>query len=295
MGSTNHNFLLSTLMLVALAISAHAQRQPAGMPVSASPEPSPSAPQPTPPEDEDFIQPGRPGVSSPAEFQRPGVLQLEFGYDANFRADDFRSQHTLPLDLRFSAHRRLLLELETDTVISELDVTDIRTTGAGDIRLGLQLLALEDTPEHPALAFAYHVKLPSASQSEGLGTGRVDHRITVLTGKKFGETDVTFNAALLVTGREGGAGWSNGGFFALAFSREVGGGFGVEGEVSGQTRDDAQPRGAYGLGALTYQVNRRLRFDTGMRVGLNTASPRFGVFAGMTVGVTNPFHRSRDR
>ena len=28
----------------------------------------------------DFIVPSRPTVSNPAEFQRPGVLQLEFGY-----------------------------------------------------------------------------------------------------------------------------------------------------------------------------------------------------------------------
>ena len=40
-------------------------------------------------EDEpDLIEPARPGVSNPAEFQRPGVLQLEYGYDGSFRARD---------------------------------------------------------------------------------------------------------------------------------------------------------------------------------------------------------------
>lgn len=41
-------------------------------------------------EEEDFIEPGRPGVANPAEFQEPGVLQVEIGYDANFRKDSER-------------------------------------------------------------------------------------------------------------------------------------------------------------------------------------------------------------
>src|SRR5690242_20158399 len=34
----------------------------------------------------DFIVPARPTVSNPAEFQKPGVLQIEYGYNANFHA-----------------------------------------------------------------------------------------------------------------------------------------------------------------------------------------------------------------
>nr|MDQ5835647.1 hypothetical protein [Acidobacteriota bacterium] len=34
----------------------------------------------------DFIVPARPTASNPAEFQRPGVLQLEYGFDGNWRA-----------------------------------------------------------------------------------------------------------------------------------------------------------------------------------------------------------------
>jgi hypothetical protein len=38
------------------------------------------------PDEPDFIVPSRPTVSNPAEFQKPGVLQLEVGYNANFGA-----------------------------------------------------------------------------------------------------------------------------------------------------------------------------------------------------------------
>jgi hypothetical protein len=42
-------------------------------------------------EEEEFIKPSRPTVANPAEFQKPGVLQVEYGYDANFRGEDFRT------------------------------------------------------------------------------------------------------------------------------------------------------------------------------------------------------------
>lgn len=242
-------------------------------------------------EEEEFIKPGRPSVSNPAEIQKAGVLQLEYGYDGNFRATEFRSQHTAPLSLRFAASDRLLLEADLDTIKSELDETGTRMTGLGDTRLGFQIVALKDTEQHPALAFAYYVKLPSASQGKGLGTGRFDHKFLTLISKRFGEVDMDLNGALLVVGREGAPGWITGGQGALSFSGEFENGFGLEGELSGQTKDDVQPKGLFALGAVTYKLNRRLRLDAGMRFGLNSDAPRFGVFTGITVGVADLYKK----
>ena len=61
----------------------------------------------------------------------------------------------------------------------------------------------------------------------------------------------------------------------------------IEGELSGQTTADVQPKGLFALGAATYEVNKRLRLDAGVRFGLNPDAPRFGVFAGLTVGVAD--------
>lgn len=243
--------------------------------------------------EDEFIKPSRPGVAAPAEIQKPGVLQLEFGYDANFRAEEFRTQQSAPLTLRFAAARRLLLQADLDTFKSETDRDGERQTGVGDARLGLQVVALGDAPGRPALAFAYYVKLPAASEEKGLGTGRFDHRFAALLSKKFGQTDVDFNAALLVVGREQAPGWVRGGQAALAISREFENDFGVEAELSGQTKDDVQPRGLYALGALTYKANRRLRFDAGARFGLNPDAPRVGLFAGFAVGVADFYKRGK--
>src|ERR1043166_159649 len=68
-------------------------------------------PSPTPVEGPEFIVPARPTVSNPAEFQRPGILQLEIGYDANFRArDSYHYQQDVPMALRFAVSRRLHLD-----------------------------------------------------------------------------------------------------------------------------------------------------------------------------------------
>jgi hypothetical protein len=238
-------------------------------------------------EEEDFIKPSRPGVASPAEIQKAGVLQIEFGYDGNFRAEEFRTQQTAQLALRFAAGSRLLLEADLDTVKSETDEMGMRETGVGDTRLGLQVVALKDTERHPALAFAYYVKLPSASKAKGLGTGRFDHKLLVLLSRKFGPLDMDLNGAYLIVGREDERGWVTGGQGALSFSGEFENGFGLQGELSGQTKDDVQPQGLFALGALTYKVNRRLIFDAGLRFGLNADAPRIGVFAGMTIGAAD--------
>ncbi|MCA1556522.1 MAG: hypothetical protein LC747_07505 [Acidobacteria bacterium] len=74
-----------------------------------------ASPQASQPEEEDFIKPSRPGVANPAEIQKAGVLQVEYGYDANFRSQELHTEQTGPLALRFAATSRLLVELDLDT------------------------------------------------------------------------------------------------------------------------------------------------------------------------------------
>ncbi len=255
--------------------------------------PAPPAQQSQSRDEEEFIKPARPTVANPAEIQKPGVLQVEFGYDSNFRSAEFRFQQSAPLNLRFAASSRLLLEAEVEAIESERrEEGGELQTGFGDTRLGFQVVALKDTERHPALAFAYNVKIPTASKSKMLGTGRVDHRITALLSKQIGEnTDLDINVAYLNVGREDSERRADGGLAAISLSHEFENKFGFETELSGLSLDDVQPKGVYALGALTYKVNKRLRFDTGMRFGLSGEAPCVGFFAGFTVGVANLFKK----
>ena len=240
----------------------------------------------------DFIVPSRPTVSNPAEFQRPGVLQLEMGFNSNFRAPGDASQADLPLALRFAASGRILLELDLDSPLSQ-KAMGVRTTGSGDAQLGIQAVIQHEKETRPGIAIAYYVKLPSASETKGLGSGRIDHNFIGFISKKFGGTTVDFNAIYLLAGRTTDSGHASSGQFALAASRNVTARWGIQGEISGFSRNDAQPAAMFALSAVTYQVNRRLVLDGGARAGLTSEAPRIGFFAGMTVGVANLYRHHR--
>ncbi|MDQ6652204.1 MAG: transporter [Acidobacteriota bacterium] len=268
------------LLILALAVPVICAGQSSNQSVSAKDEP-------------DFIVPSRPTVSNPAEFQRPGVLQLEFGFNSNFHRPGGSSQEDLPLALRFAASRRILLELDLDSPLSQ-KVMGVRATGAGDTQLGIQVVLQHEKETRPGIAVAYYIKLPSASETKNLGTGRIDHNLIGFISKKIGGTTVDFNAVYLLAGRTTGSGHASSGQGALAASRGVTPRWGLQGEISGFNRNDAQPGGMVTLGAVTYQVNRRLVLDGGVRAGLTHDAPRVGFFAGMTVGVAD-FHRHHQR
>jgi Putative MetA-pathway of phenol degradation len=235
---------------------------------------------------DDFIKPSRPTVSEPADIQRVGVLQLEFGLDAEFDAKEFRNQQSTPLELRFAALSRLLLSFLLETVKSQVDRTDGRMTGVGDAIVGLQVVAFKKTG-YPTFAFAYHSKLPTASKEKDLGNGRVDHKAVLLIDDQLGGIGLSVNVAYLNVGRKDSGRRADGGLFAIAISHRFENHFGLFGELSGQSLEYSLPRGVYPLGGVTYWVNPRLRFDAGLRFGIGAEAPRVSVVAGFVFGIAD--------
>ena len=232
----------------------------------------------------DFIVPARPTVSNPAEFQQPGVLQLEIGYNSNFRAPGIHLQQDMPLALRFAVSRRLLLEFDGDSPSSQ-SAAGMRTTGAGDSQLGIQVVLQHEKESRPGFSLAYYVKLPTADSVKGLGSGRLDHNFIALVSKKIGGTTLDFNAIYLVSGRTTDNGHASSGQAAVAASHNVTKRMGIQGELSGYSRNDAQPGAMFALSAVSYQINRRVVLDSGLRFGLTHDVPHNGFFAGLTVGI----------
>ncbi len=251
-----------------------------------------ATPSPTPEDDEpDFIVPSRPTVSNPAEFQKPGVLQVEFGYNGNFRSTDFKSQADFPLALRFALNRRILLELDTDSPFTQKDYGNFRQTGAGDTQIGIQAVLQPENKTRLGIALAYYVKLPTASAEKNLGTGRVDHNFSGLFSKKLDKTTIDFNAIYLLAGRTSSDGHVSSGQGAFAVTQAITKKFGLQGEVSGFSRNDEQNGAMFALGVATYQINKRVSFDGGVRFGLTKNAPNYGFVGGITVGVANLYRK----
>ena len=249
-------------------------------------------PAPAPDDEPEFIDPARPTVSNPAQFQRPGVLQLEIGYDANFNArDSYRHQQDMPMALRFAVSRRLLIELDTDSPYSIKDPFGVKETGAGDTQLGIQAVIQNEKETRPGIAFAYYIKLPTAEENKGLGTGRVDHSFLGLISKTEKKTTIDFNAIYFLAGNTSDRGHSSSGQAALALTQALTKRFGVQGEVSGYSRNDEQPGAILGLGVVTYQISRRAVLDGGVRFGLTQFAPKVGVVAGVTFGIAGLYKK----
>ncbi|MEP6903091.1 MAG: transporter [Actinomycetota bacterium] len=249
-------------------------------------------PQTTPADDEpDFIVPARPTVSNPAEFQKPSVLQLEFGYDANFHASQFRAQQDTPLAVRFAVNRRILVEFDSDSPYSQTDKSKMTITGAGDSQLGIQFVLQPENKNRPGIAAAYYIKIPTASEEKGFGTGRVDHNFIGLISKTFGKTTVDFNAIYLLAGRTSEKGYATSGKAAFAVTENLTKRVGIQGEISGFSRNDEQSGAMFGLGVVTYQINKRMVFDSGVRFGLTPDAPRVGIVAGITVGIAGLYKK----
>jgi hypothetical protein len=109
----------------------------------------------------------------------------------------------------------------------------------------------------------------------------------LLIGDQVGGFDLTFNAAYLNVARKDSRRRADGGQFALAFDYKFDNHFGVTGELAGQSLEYTQPRGLYPLGAVTYQVNRRLRFDAGLQFGIGAQAPQVSIVAGVVVGIAD--------
>ncbi|HMB30089.1 MAG TPA: hypothetical protein VKS99_18400 [Blastocatellia bacterium] len=109
----------------------------------------------------------------------------------------------------------------------------------------------------------------------------------LLINDKLGDFDLSVNAAYLNVGRKDSGRRADGGLFAIALSHTFENHFGLVGELAGQSLEFTLPRGVYPFGGVTYQVNRRLRLDAGLRFGIGAEAPRVSVVAWFVFGIAD--------
>jgi hypothetical protein len=226
-------------------------------------------------------------VSKPADFTGSGLLQFEYGYDGDFRAPDADRDQAGTASVLFNATEDLQFEFDFDTFHALTCNPEPTATGVGDAYFSTQLTALPEAQHHPSLAFAYLAKFPIADTSKGLGTGRMDQKLTLLASKTLYSIDIDFNASLLMNGNPDTHGWDTGYQLSLGFSRELGRTLSLQCEIFGETLDTDQPRGLFVQGGITYQPSTRASYDLGIRAGLSSGTPRFGLFAGVSFALAN--------
>ncbi len=238
--------------------------------------------------------PNRPTVANPADITQYGVLELEYGWD---RAWPEEGGHQTAFGGLLKFGLLCDVELRWNTT-SELWQTAAQNThnGIGDNWLGPQVRIYKQTKRVPTLAFGYAVKIPSASSTEGLGSGRVDHAFTFLASKDIAGTHFDFNVTHFWIGRPDASGFDQADQMNMAFAHKIYGPLQFTGEFYGETELNHATAGfASSLWALTYTVTPRLVIDGGYEAGLTSGGPHRHAFVGATWAIANLYPGWRKR
>ena len=230
--------------------------------------------------------PNRPTVANPADITQYGVLELEYGWDHGWPASGQRFTDAAGL-LKFGLLCDVELRWTTTGFLSQTDALGTQS-GFGDNWFGPQVRLYKQTRRVPSIAVSYAVKVPSASAARGLGSGKVDHQLTLLFSKDLFGVHFDLNASEFFVGRTRTTGFDRASQFNVAFGHVLYKNLQIQGEFYGDTRlNNSTPGFISGLSALAWNITPRLEIDGGVDTGITAAAPRLRIFAGFTYAIAN--------
>jgi hypothetical protein len=231
------------------------------------------------------------GLSSPAFALRPlttddaytvdkGTFQLEAGVDAT-RQDNHDREDYPNLTLAYGLLEQLDLEIGSGYLFFD-PKEGKRENGLGDTELKLKYRPIDEKGWIPSLAVSGTLKIPTASDSKGLGSGQTDFGINAIATKGIGERWlVHLNLGYTFIGEDGvdnEMNYSLGGQFILTdkwtLVAEV---VGIN-NFNGRQGDDPFS----GLIGTCYTLAENIVLDAGVEIGMSKAAPDFRITAGLT-------------
>jgi len=229
------------------------------------------------------VVPYRPSVSTPAQLSAPGYLELEAGGLRATGPDGGASRTTLPYTLKLAFSPDWGIRVGGDAWVHQAQPGATQDS-VGDTSIVLKRrFAVSDAT---AWGLELGETLPTAK--DGVGIGRAQTTINGIFSSDFApgwHTDINVNETR-VGGSGPGSAWQLG--LAAALSRNLSDAWGVVGEFSG-THQGGTPATAQFLAAASWNQSPAAVFDFGATRGLNDASPRWQVFAGVTVRLAKLF------
>jgi hypothetical protein len=232
--------------------------------------------------------PSRPTVTHGADPTQCGVLELEYGFDHQWLGSGAR-HNDLTGGLRFGITPNLDLTWSSASFLNVADGTGSHT-GFGDTWLGLRYRFLRQNKHLPALSLFYAGKIPSADSSQGLGTGEVDHSLSLLVSKDVRRFHFDFNLFELLAGRPTAPGNDHNTGFALATWYPLTRRLNAVLEPYGYTRlNPANPAFASAMAGINYHLRPYIYLDTGFDAGITPGAPKMRAYVGITYGVANVY------
>lgn len=223
--------------------------------------------------------PFRPTVTSGANLSLPGWLEVEFG-GQRLGGHDTDRRSSLPYLLKYSLNDQFAVLVGGDAHVWVAPSGDASISGAGDTTLTVKYRA-PDRWEGVTLGAEAAVKLPTAV--DGAGSGQRDYSLKGIHGVDL-PAGFHLDTNLVATrmGENPSGVSKNQWTWAAAVSHAVGEAWTLAADLSG-TRQSGVPSTQQLLGAASYAATPRVVIDGGCAAGLNSNTPRWTVFAGITV------------
>lgn len=229
------------------------------------------------------VNPNRPTFATPASTTQIGVAELEYGLQDTLPRDGGSVAFT-PFLLKLGLTKRFELRIGGGGLLREAPSGALAATGFGDVTVGGQVTYLRDGPAGIDQAVQVTVKIPTASSSEGLGTGHADETLMVILSRDAGAYHADVNVLVTWLG-QGGDRTETQPAATLSVSRTLNAQWSMTGEVYWIGAAAGTDALVSNLWCVGYKVSSRLVLDAGVDVGLSHAAQRISFFAGLTYGL----------
>ena len=226
--------------------------------------------------DELKATPYRPTVSNPADLPVPHHFEWEAGGYSERDAGDAR-HFSVPYLLKYAFTEDVGVLVGGESIVADRRGGD-KTYGWGDTSITMKF--------HHALSEWTGIGLEAGAtvptSSHDLGSGHTDYTLNGIVSTEAAACDVDINFSYTRLGMsDPGTGRERFGW-AVSASHDLSEKWELAGEFSGSTQSGTHGAAQF-LTALSVSVAATLVFDWGGLLGLNRESPRYGVFAGMTM------------
>lgn len=158
----------------------------------------------------------------------------------------------------------------------------VTTSGLGDIILRGRYYLVDEKDWIPLIAVTGRLKLPTASASQGLGTGEMDEGVGMEVSKRLGDRWITFlDGGFNVIGRPDGLNLRN------QWWHDAGVGYYVTNNLLGSVYFEEYRSLVSGrqnirdvFFAMNYKASSAWRFTGGVTVGVSNGAPDYGISLG---------------
>ena len=229
------------------------------------------------------VNPNRPTFATPASTTQSGVAELEYGLQDTLPREGGNVAFT-PFLLKLGLTRRFELRVGGGGLLRDAPSGALEATGFGDVTVGGQVTYLRGGPAGIDQAAQLTVKVPTASSSDGLGTGHPDETLMVILSRDLGPYHADVNLLVTWLGQAGG-GTERQHAATLSVSRTLSEQWSLTGEVYWIGAGNGTGAVASNLWCVGFKVSSRLVLDAGLDVGLSHAAQRVSFFTGLTYGL----------